>query len=300
MCRTSVLTPSLPASSDLIHAALAQTDERDQAEHGAGRGREHAAGFQVAAGEFRIPRQTVDLRLVHEEVEGVEATKRAIRIVAVQPGALLALGLKLVNTLLRAGAQFGDRPELDRISGAGFRAGRLQPHLHAVVAQRAFLRRPRGRVHVDHAEGAGGDAGAATVAHIRLDHDGVEFGPDDGAGGANLETARLHAMLAHVAHHQPAPVVRALELLDELDVPPVRAVELARVVVAVPAHLGHPAVRRGELIPVLAGDLAGLAADADRRVGEEPHGLWHIRLSPRYTRMPCPRESTRWDRPPRR
>src|SRR6267143_3662951 len=120
MCRTSVLTPSLPASSDLIHAALAQTDERDQAEHGAGRGRERAAGFQVPAGEFRIPRQTVYLRLVDEEVEGVEATKRATRIVAVQAGALLALGFELLNALLRAGAQLGDRPERNRIGGAGF------------------------------------------------------------------------------------------------------------------------------------------------------------------------------------
>src|SRR5216117_400843 len=100
-------------------------------------------------------------------------------------------------------------------------------------------------------------------------------------------------MLAHIAHHQPAAVVRTVELLDELDVPPVRTVELARVVVAVARHLRHAAIRGGELIPVLAGYLAGLAADADRRVGEETHGLGHIRLSPRCTRRPCPRGSTR-------
>src|SRR5205823_8225013 len=43
------------------------------------------------------------------------------------------------------------------------------------------------------------------------------------------------------------PILRPLELLDELDVPPVRAVQLPRVVVAVARHLRHAAVGRGKL-----------------------------------------------------
>src|SRR5207247_136434 len=66
-----------------------------------------------------------------------------------------------------------------------------------------------------------------------------------------------------------------VELLDELDVPPVDAVEFSRVVVAVAAHLPDAAVLGRELVPVLAGDFARLAADADRGVGEEPEGLAH-------------------------
>src|SRR5206468_12869786 len=83
------------------------------------------------------------------------------------------------------------------------------------------------------------------------------------------------AVLAHVAHHEPAAVVGTLELLDELHMAPVSAVEPPRVVVAVPAHFGHPAVLGGELVPVLARDLARLAPDADRGVGEESHGFGH-------------------------
>ena len=83
-------------------------------------------------------------------------------------------------------------------------------------------------------------------------------------------------MLADVAHHQPAAVLAVLgELLDELDVPPVDAVELRGVVVAVAAQRVHAAVGAGQLVPLLAGDLARLAADADRRVGVEPHRLGH-------------------------
>src|SRR6266446_10806332 len=121
---------------------------------------------------------------------------------------------------------------------------------------------------------------------------------------------RSHAVLAHVAHHEPAAVVRAVELLDELDVPPVRAVELARVVVAVARHFRHAAVCGRQLVPVFARDLARLAADTDGRVGEEPHRLvgnggalardgYHITLAPRCRRTPCLRGSTRWDHRPR-
>src|SRR5439155_24431084 len=61
--------------------------------------------------------------------------------------------LELAHALLRAGAQLADRPELDRIGGARFRAGGLESRPHAVVAQRALLRGARDGVHVDHAEG---------------------------------------------------------------------------------------------------------------------------------------------------
>src|SRR5213592_2864804 len=119
MCRTSVL-PSRSRTgrcsrADLVHTPLAQPDERQQAQHRATRRRERATLLQVPAGKLRVFRQTVDLRLIHEEVERVEAAERAIRIVAVQAGALLTLTLELHHTLLRAGAQLGDRPELDRV-----------------------------------------------------------------------------------------------------------------------------------------------------------------------------------------
>src|SRR5438067_9583527 len=98
----------------------------------------------------------------------------------------------------------------------------------------------------------------------------------DDDGGYHLEASCLDAVLADVAHHQPAAVVGALELLDEADVPPVDAVQLAGVVVAVAGELADPAVRGRELVPFLARDLARFAADANRGVGEESHGLRHF------------------------
>src|SRR4029077_6381628 len=86
--------------------------------------------------------------------------------------------------------------------------------------------------------------------------------------------APVDAVLAHVPHHQPAWVLAVLaELLDELHVTPVDAVEPLRIVVAVPRQHATPAVRGRQLVPLLARDLARLAADAHRGVGEEPHRL---------------------------
>src|SRR5260370_538127 len=136
------------------------------------------------------------------------------------------------------------------------------------------------------------DVCTAAVADVGLDHDGVEFGADDGARGTHLEAARLDAVLAHVAHHQPAAVVGTLELLDEAHVPPVQAVQPAGVVVAVAAQLPDPAVLGWQLVPFLARHFARLAADAHPGVGEEFHGLGHIKPSPRCRRTPFPRGST--------
>src|SRR5699024_11785517 len=90
--------------------------------------------------------------------------------------------------------------ELDRLSRAGLRTGRFLAIDEAVVAERALVRRARIRhVHVrglavlavggrvdraviaafDDAEGAAGHAGAAAVADIVLDDDGVELGAEE-------------------------------------------------------------------------------------------------------------------------
>ncbi len=75
------------------------------------------------------------------------------------------------------------------------------------------------------------------------------------------------------------PVLAAIlgELLDETHVAPVEGVQMPGVVVRVARQLGVAAVHRRELVPLMTGDLARLAADADRGVGEEPlsHGRPH-------------------------
>src|SRR5439155_25553539 len=121
------------------------------------------------------------------------------------------------------------RPELDRLGRARFRASRLESTPQAVVAQRALVSGARLSVHADYAVRTRRDAVAAAVAHVLLDEDGVELGADDGAGRTDLHAAGLLAVLADVRHHQPGGAVargRGLigHVLDELDVAPVLGV----------------------------------------------------------------------------
>src|SRR5256885_240983 len=205
--------------------------------------------------------------------------------ISVQVGAALAGLRQLAQSRLGHLPQICDRAEVDGFGRARLGARGLEAHLHPVVAEGAFLRRARYRIDVDDPEGARADAVAAAVAGVRLDDDGVELRPDDGARRAHLEAAGVDAVLADVAHHQPAPLasVRA-ELLDELHVTPVDAVEMASVVIAIAAQGTNATIRRRKLIPLLAGDLARLAADAHRRIREEPHRLAHEPFSTLQTK----------------
>ena len=115
---------------------------------------------------------------------------------------------------------------------------------------------------------------------------------DERPGGTHVETGRMGAVLAHVRRHQPAyaglrwcggafwPGVAATMgsgvaalgaagpawLLDEGHVAPRAGAEHPGVVVG---HAEHLETVLGDAVPLLAGDLACLAADADRAVGEE-------------------------------
>src|SRR4029453_17700041 len=128
---------------------------------------------------------------------------------------------------------------------------------------------------------AGRDAVPAPVADVLLHDDGSELGPEQRTGRADVQAGRVRAVLAHVGRHQPldagllrrpdrrqAEVDRSDFLLDERHVSPrVRAERLGVVV----RRSGEGDAVLGKLVPLLAGDLAGLAADAHRRVGEEAH-----------------------------
>ena len=120
-------------------------------------------------------------------------------------------------------------------------------------------------------------------------------------GGTRVLARGGHAVLADVAHHQPAtgpapveqlverqlvawfagpgrivgarPPVRG-ELLDEFHMPPRCGGELGGVVVAVAGPVESVG---GELVPLFAGDFARLAADADRGVGVETGGRMRLR-----------------------
>src|SRR5262249_44103253 len=159
--------------------------------------------------------------------------------------------------------------------------------LETVVTERALLGDVLVLAHVDDTERASGDAVPAAVAGRLVYVDGIELGTQDGAGGADVQARGVDAVLADVGHHQPGGL-RAVgigtELLDELHVPPVDVREAARVIVAVAAEQWQALAKTirlrgpgagGQTIPLVTGDLAGLAADAHGRVGVETYGVGH-------------------------
>src|SRR5262249_17237519 len=101
-----------------------------------------------------------------------------------------------------------------------------------------------------------------------------------------FEARRVDAVLADIGHHEPGDVLAVLaDLLDEFDVPPVNIGEAAGVVIAVAAQRrqrnaaddrqADAAFAVLQVVPLMARDLARLAADADGRIGEEAHGVGH-------------------------
>src|SRR5205807_10334551 len=102
-----------------------------------------------------------------------------------------------------------------------------------------------------------------------LDIDRVEFGAHQRARRTGLQAGRVGAVLAYVRHHQPAlllPAAIGLRLFDELDVPPGGGPQMTGVVVTV---AGDGKSIGGQLVPLLAGNFAGLAANAEAGVSEE-------------------------------
>src|SRR5882724_1415724 len=280
----SGIRPPLPGRRHLFHPAVAEPGQPQQGQGDRPESREQRAADQVATRQLGIPRQTVDLGLVHDQVKGVEPAEHVL-VRAVEPGTLLAEAVQLRNPGGRPLLELANRAELDRLGGTRLGAGRHHADLQPVVTQGALLGGPRDRVYIDHPKRTGGDAVATAVAGVGLDDDRVELGPDDCAGGADLEATRVRAVFAHVAHHEPASAFAVFgELLDELHVAPVNPVEPLGVVVAVAAHLMTAAIGRRQLVPLLARDLAGLAADADDGVGVETHRLRHQAFSTLQTK----------------
>jgi hypothetical protein len=104
------------------------------------------------------------------------------------------------------------------------------------------------------------DAVLADVAHKGPAPEGVELGPS---------RERLRHVLGEGDEVYVACQASLLRVLYKGDVAPGGAGEVPRVVVGVAGQL---VAVGGELVPLLAGDLAGLAPDTDRCVGEESRG----------------------------
>src|SRR6202522_221363 len=256
-------------------ASLPKVEDAAQPDHDGSQQRIQRAGHQIARRQLRVGWQSVDLRFVDQQIKRVESSQHLL-VGPVKIGPVLAGLMQLLHSCLCFGVKFPDGSKLDRFRRAGFRAGWLQAALQPVVTKGAFLSCVRDRIDVNHTEGAGPDAVPAAVAGIRLDDNGIELSANNRTRRADLEAAGVDTVLANIAHQQPTTVLPVFrELLNELDVAPVDTVQAARVVVAVAAQCVQTAVGAGKLIPLLAGDFAGFAADAYCRVGKKTHRLSH-------------------------
>src|SRR6266545_2917741 len=164
------------------------------------------------------------------------------------------------------------RSILDGLGRARRGAGRHQPVTDPVVAQRALPRPPVALTLVDDAVRARRNAVPATVADVLLHHDRAKLGAKQRPGRADVQARRVGTVLADIGHHEPAHVAGLLaigaRLLYEGDMAPGVRAQPTGVVVG-HAEQVQPVV--GYAVPLLARDLARLAADADAGVGEEPH-----------------------------
>jgi hypothetical protein len=119
------------------------------------------------------------------------------------------------------------------------------------------------------AERAGWDAIATPIADIVLDDDTAELSADNRSSWAGIKATGVHAMLANVAEHEPGDAVGG-RTFDKCDMPPGRGPEVNRIVVAESSQIEQTRRRvTGKLIPLLTCNLACLAADANRGVGQE-------------------------------
>src|SRR5262249_32250726 len=100
--------------------------------------------------------------------------------------------------------QFVDATEHDRLGRAGLRARRYKGVALPGVAQRAFVGMAIAVAAADDPERTLRHAMRASVAHVALYQKGLNFALYDRAGGTGLQAGSGQAVLADVAHHQPA------------------------------------------------------------------------------------------------
>src|SRR6202040_2179806 len=158
-------------------------------------------------------------------------------------------------------------------------AGGAEPVVDTIVAEGALVGAPGVVVEGHHPERARADAVPAAVADALVDVDGAVLGALDGSGRAGIEATRLRAVLADVRHEEPLQLAVRLGLLDEAH----QAVGLVGEVGVVLIGAGPLRLFHRQFVPLLARDLAGAAADAQRGVGEHRERTSHGYTSPFFT-----------------
>ena len=182
----------------------------------------------------------------------------------------------------------GEVAEVARAGGAGADAGGDAVDLgnvrvfNAVDAEGAFLHHALGGVHLAGAVGAGPGAEAAADAVLLVDEDDAVLGAlEAGAGGADGDARGVGAVEAGLREVDDPGGAGVGDRLEAVDVVEEGAIGVGAVGVAV-GEGREAAARR---VPFLAGDDAGVAADAGVEVDDEAEGLFGRRLAGRSCKV---------------
>ena len=155
-----------------------------------------------------VIRQAINRRAIDKQIERMHFGIGLTRGVAIKVRLRDAALVKFLHTFAGLLAKLVDRAEVDGLGWTCLGAGRLQTVALAVIAERAFVRMTAHVAASDDAERAGRHAARATVADVSLNINVLELILNDGAGRASLMARGRQAMLAMVAHHEPAVEIR--------------------------------------------------------------------------------------------
>ena len=177
---------------------------------------------------------------------------------------------ELRDPLLCILPKLADLAKFNRLRRTRLCAGRLQSNFLPVITEGALERPAVTFVTLDNSERASDHAISAAVTNVRLNEDAAEFRAHNRARGTRLEAPSILAMFANVRRKRPRIHLRSVAtkprfrcLLHKLHMPPGLGADCTSVVVLIPAPVQ---TIFADSIPLLACDLASLAADAQRRV----------------------------------
>lgn len=205
-------------------------------------------------------RQAIGARVIEEKVEHIEPAELIFSVNTACPSSIAQL-------LLAAARLFEKTLSLAELNAVGrthFRACRLHVRCHPIVAEGALGGCSRSGIDMDHVEGTGRHAMLIPVADMFVDENEALFVPVDGLRWTGFEARRVRAMLAGVAHKKPKRIPLLICGLDEFHLFPSLAGELGRILICslLDGRFGR------QIVPLLAGDLTGPAADAKREIKE--------------------------------
>src|SRR5215471_21698490 len=199
----------MSACWDVVLACISRPQQKQCDEQRNNRGQSAHDGTSVIPHHVqprieRLIRQTINGRSINKQIERMHLGIGLTRGVAIEVRLRYAAPVELFYTLASVLANLVDRTEVDGLRRTRLGTRWFKTVALPVVAQCAFVRMASHVAARDDAERASRYAAGATVADVCLNINILEFVMNDRTGRAGLIAWSGKAMLAVVAHHQPA------------------------------------------------------------------------------------------------